>query len=285
MSEHFPIAGIHFNRPEITRTWIQAVNTLEPREIYIYIDGPRHELDRVKRSEVIDLIENGIDSKHSVKIQCQTNNFGCGKHIFFVLNDFFETVEIGWVLEDDVIADHIDIKKAEMYFQNNDVDFISLMSYFSSSNINKYINIHIPCIWGWLGTSKIVQSFQLSNYTPFLRYRAATKDFLGIKQAFYYWWLTRTCSSRRIDTWDFQFFEHCQMQKYKMVAPTQYSTKNIGFKHGGTHLDREPIHLKLQCPLKDESYHQAIIKCVHPFTFRTAASLVHRWLFYRGKVY
>ena len=101
-----PLLIIGFNRPDHMRVLIERLREIEPRNIYVAIDGPRS--DRPDEREMVERCRNLVDEidwEAEVETLFQEDNLGCGLGVSTAIAWFFDHEERGIILEDDIIPD------------------------------------------------------------------------------------------------------------------------------------------------------------------------------------
>lgn len=147
-----------FNRPSLLSKAIHSV--LEAKglsNLYIHIDGPREnhpsDVSQVKacQSLVVDMA-----SKINIRYYFQDCNLGCEKGMQFAIDWFFQQVESGVIIEDDIVIHPQALQIAELalikYQHNPKVGQINLYNPIAKNIVNKELRgyfIDYPIIWGW----------------------------------------------------------------------------------------------------------------------------------------
>jgi hypothetical protein len=164
-----PVLIIGFNRPRTLANLLDKVENLEPREVWISIDGPRSPEDYSKVSETIRIV-NGWSSqtRHSTKIVAQVSNLGIYTHALDAMSEFFKTHEIGLILEDDIEFHPNFIKFVDQnqmaltsgkYWSICGHNPISDLASLTQEERIKFYPTHIHTIWGWAASKKSVLQF------------------------------------------------------------------------------------------------------------------------------
>ena len=105
MTYPVPILLIIWRRPDTTKVVINAIKNIKPSSIYIACDGPRlgleEELEKVNSTK--NLAIESIDWDCKVKTRFSEVNLGCRDGVSSAISWFFEHVNEGIILEDDVL--------------------------------------------------------------------------------------------------------------------------------------------------------------------------------------
>lgn len=239
-----PLALFIFNRPEKTKIVFEAIRKDSPETLYVIADGPRDEkegkLCRAARS-VID----SLDWKCQIIKNYAETNLGCRHRVSSGLDWVFERTDKAIILEDDCLPDESFFKFCEelleRYEEDDRIMHIS-GNYFQEKNKrfhakDSYYFSIIPHIWGWATWSRAWKKYDVNmSAWPKLRNSKAMADKLASNGAVEYW--TRVWDdyfSKKIDSWDGQWFFACLMNNGLCINPCQNLVSNIGFDYDATH--------------------------------------------------
>lgn len=231
-----PILILTFNRPDFVAELLQLLEHVEPKRLYVSIDGPRNKQDEKKIAETLEHINEEVTWDCKVKINKHPKNMGCKNGVMSGLSWFFKHEEAGIILEDDVMPNDSFFKFCtELLVRYKDDDRILLISgdnFFPDIKIEgsyTFIN-HVP-IWGWAswrdrweGHIDIVDglSMQLleNNKSLFSRQQ---QNLIGAS------------IEGRIDTWDYLFLFTQRITQKLAIIPSMHLVKNIGATGASTH--------------------------------------------------
>lgn len=251
-----PILILAYNRPERVRELIEALRPIAPTRIFVAIDGPRAskpgDADRVSRTQrVID----SIDWEIEVRTNFQTENLGCGLGVSTGIDWFFDQVEEGIILEDDVLPtpDFFSFcaELLERYRDDDRVFSISGCNFAPSDEITQatasYRFSAITHVWGWATWRRSWQHYRyaMNDWRSRLkgreRWRAMGADLSG-----YVYWTAVFDWMRfgHIDTWDYQL-SLAQMASGGLTATANTNlTRNVGFTSDSTHTNYTPSYVR-----------------------------------------
>ncbi|UQD56147.1 nucleotide-diphospho-sugar transferase [Flavobacterium sp. K5-23] len=224
-------------------------------------DGPRSNIieDIEKCKETRNLVLKGIDWDCEVKTLFRDENFGCGKAVQNALDWFFDEVEMGIIIEDDILPDSSFFWYAEILLDRfkNDYQIFSIngcsLAYENHKydfGLTRYFNM-----WGWASWrrsndlvnktwntyngiddfkkgSKLVKSLSLPTILP-------QKEWINRWQ-----FLFDATKNGNIDTWDYQWVFTCLKNQQYCIRPNLNMINNIGFNKDSTHTIQVP-HIKL----------------------------------------
>jgi Glycosyl transferase family 2 len=99
-----PIVLLAFTRPDLLQQFLPAIarQTLLPREILAFIDGPRNDKDQPLIAECMTLLTE-FSETIPVKIINQQQNLGCDAHAIYALTEALSHYPAVIYLEDDTI--------------------------------------------------------------------------------------------------------------------------------------------------------------------------------------
>lgn len=262
-----PILLMGFNRPDTMAAVLDRLREVQPRQLFVAIDGPRP--DRAGETEKVqecrDLADT-IDWDCEVRTLFRDRNLGCGLGVTTNIAWFFEQVEEGIILEDDIVPDPSFFEYCEelldRYRDDERVFAISGCNYVPEIAQSRpelpYRFSRVPHIWGWATWQRSWQHHQLdiSDWRTRLPIRRIWGDVRYSLPGTAYWISTFELLGRRqIDTWDGQLVLAAMACGQLTVTPNVNLVENIGFGSTATHTveDREELEPLGQAsnPLRD----------------------------------
>lgn len=102
MTEKLPALLIAFNRFEYTEKVISVLFKYQPSKLYLAMDAPKNEDDRVIQNRIIELASKSFSDSKLHLIRAESNR-GTGLFIPDAITEFFEIEEFGVILEDDCV--------------------------------------------------------------------------------------------------------------------------------------------------------------------------------------
>ncbi len=245
-----PILLIIFNRPAKTRSLVDYLKTLPPREIFVAADGARHDGERARCDEV-RAIAAELAPHHSVQTRFADRNLGCGRNVSQAIQWVLESRETAIIVEDDVqitseflaycdkaLVTFADDKRISCVsggpLQNLETD------HFPPLFLSSY-----PNIWGWATWRRAMTGFDLAMAEHSDRdLLALVRQRFGTGPVALYWWIIlMLVRSGRIDTWDFQFYGLTWLKQGYALTPRANLTQNVGFDAEGTHVKVAPTNV------------------------------------------
>ena len=242
-----PILFLVFNRPDTTQQVFERIKKLEPASLFIAADGFRSHMpgEKEKCELVKNLILEGIDWPCEVKTLFRDSNLGCGHAVSGAINWFFDQVDEGIVLEDDVLPSFSFFKFCQellMKYRDDERVYMISGSNFAGvwkPELSSYYFSHYGGIWGWATWKRAWKAYDFNvklmsnqevrkkiktnkNYTP-----EENELFFKIFEAIY--------QGSGPDTWDYQWHFTRIIENASSIVPSKNLTSNIGFSENATH--------------------------------------------------
>ena len=242
-----PILVIAFNRPDHLNQLLARLREVQPRSLFIAIDGPRRERpDDMQRVQQCRDLLGSIDWDCNVKTLIREENLGCGRGVSSAISWFFEHVEQGIILEDDIIPVPSFFKFCSTLldrYRNDDRVFaISGCNFVPPEALSHpdhpYRFSQVPHIWGWATWRRSWQRHQLDiagwqkDLSPISLWSRAGHSLSGAV----YWASTFELLARgKVDTWDGQLVLASMISGQLTATSNTNLIENIGFGEDATH--------------------------------------------------
>jgi hypothetical protein len=256
-----PILFLIFNRPENTQRVFEEIRKQKPKYLFIAADGPRsHFEEDIEKCKITrKIVFDGIDWDCEVKILFRSENLGCGKAVQDALNWFFTEVEMGIIIEDDIIPDpsffDYSALMLKKYRNNNNIFSINGYSLGYKNHNYEYGLTRYFNMWGWATwrRSNDLVNKTWPTYDGTLDFKKSNKFLKTLKlptiwlqnEWFERWrYLFDQTKSGNIDTWDYQWIYTCLKSEGFCIRPNLNMINNIGFNKNSTHTPQAP-HYKL----------------------------------------
>ena len=239
-----PILLIAFNRPELTRKVFEKICDIQPKRLYIAIDGPRfnHEQDLEKILKVRDIFKK-IDWKCETFFLDRKFNLGCKDAVSGAIDWFFKHENKGIILEDDCVpgidffafCEELLIK----YENNNDIYMITGDNFqdgIMRGNGSYYFS-KLTHVWGWATWKRAWKKYDVNiSFWPDYKNSLEFKNIFRIKLATsYFSSIFEAVYRQKIDTWDYQWNACVWFNKGLSITPNKNLVTNIGFGPDATH--------------------------------------------------
>lgn len=244
-----PILYIIFNRLGTVRQTFPQIKKQQPKELFIAADGPR--VSKPEESEkcqsVRDWVLSQIDWDCNVHTLFRETNLGCKYGVAGAIKWFFENVEQGIVLEDDILPTDSFFAYCELmlntYKNCDNIGCITGYCFkkFIKKNTKDYFLSTIPGIWGWASWKRAIKSYNPDIATlQDNSIRSAKTIFLSKRTKYELLKLSLKAASGEINTWDYQLADYLSELGMYTITPKISLTRNIGFIQNSTHTSTMP---------------------------------------------
>lgn len=238
-----PVLCICFNRLEMSMMLFSRLKSLDVREIYLSIDGPRHNEDSRIQKEIVNVAQTLFDTVHLNRLE---KNMGVSEGPVNALDWFFSVNDFGVILEDDILPTKgfFEFVK-EMYLKYNGVDRVLTINSGSYSTAPekfdlKYYYSSYVHIWGWATWSHVWALYKVNISSIDVKKVCNSKDWSSSGEKRY--WRRNFLKDYRYH-WDFQLSFLSFSLNGINVTPTRTLTQNIGFQ--------ESSHIFLSDPVRE----------------------------------
>jgi len=242
-----PILVIAFNRPDHLNQLLARLREVRPRNLFVAIDGPRRERpdDMQRVQQCRDLLDS-IDWDCNVDTLIREENLGCGPGVSSAISWFFEHVEQGIILEDDIIPVPSFFEFCstllERYRNDERVFAISGCNFVPPEALSHpddpYRFSQVPHIWGWATWRRSWQRHQLDiwgwqrDLPPRTLWSRSGRSVSGAV----YWASTfELLARKKVDTWDGQLVLAGMVANQWTATSNMNLIENIGFGDDATH--------------------------------------------------
>ncbi|HWA38221.1 MAG TPA: hypothetical protein VG873_10185 [Burkholderiales bacterium] len=238
-----PVLILAFNRPDLTRRALAAVQAARPAAVYFAVDGAR--AGKAGEHEAVQAVQELAQTLDGCAVHTlfREQNLGCKLAVSQAISWFFEQVEEGIVMEDDCVAHpsffHFAAELLERYRDDERVMMIS------GDNFQKgpprtpysYYFSRYTHIWGWASWRRAWRLYDHAmSAWPELRDGDWLMDVLGDRDAVTYW--TRIFDQthgERNTSWGYRWMFAAFRNSGLTVLPNVNLVSNIGFGAEGTH--------------------------------------------------
>ncbi len=234
-----PILYCCYNRIDNVKKSITVLKKIKCHKIYIALDGPKNQNDDFNKClEVRKFIQ---DTKFNSKVEylVRPKNLGCKLAIAGAIDWFFENVNKGIILEDDLIPCDDFFKFCDYgldkYENDNKIMMISGTNYLGANvTSNKYHFSEHFLIWGWATWKRAWKTYDIEMETwkdpkerKKIQDRFSKKEFEFLNKKFNLYF------NEYHDTWDIQWYYSCIKKNGLTLMPEANLVTNIGLD--GTH--------------------------------------------------
>lgn len=249
-----PIILFVYNRPAHLKKTVEALRQnflAKESELFIFSDGPKDNIDKVK-TDVVQQYVTKIKGFKKIHINFQNEHFGLANSVISGVTKVIEKYKKVIVLEDDLLA-----TKNFLTFMNKALDFYEKdKRIFSITGYNHPIDIpriyihpvylsYRCCSWGW-GTWKNrweKVDWDLKDYESLKSDKCAQRQFSRGGQDLLP--MLDYQMKGYIDSWAIRWcYTHYKHNAY-CLYPTVSKIKNNGFDGSGTHKTKMNVELRL----------------------------------------
>jgi hypothetical protein len=225
-----PVLLITYSRPNNINYLLKALIQFGIRDIYISVDGPRNDKDKVNQRLIENVIkEHSKDPGIQITVLRQEINLGAAAGVLSAVDWFFSQVQMGVVLEDDLKISQDFLGFAEVAlkkFQNDErVWMISGTQHFPNPvDGRSTIWANYPMVWGWAswaGKWKSMRSALLEKKSLRMRH------LLDIRYIFWAIGANRALAGK-VDAWDTPLALEFSTQKKLCLLPPVNLISNFG---------------------------------------------------------
>ena len=287
MSFTTPILLITFIRPDQVFNALTAIRQIQPTDLYVAQDGPRigNVEDEAKIMAVRKMITEMVDWPCSLHTHYSDINLGCGRGPYEAMSWFFSNVDMGIILEEDIVPHPLFFpyckELLERYKNDKRIGMIAghnLYRKYSHQN-SYYFTYDTEGTLGWATWSRVWKDFRFDIAFDAEDYKKALKKFFYMpatiirnRQIHF----SNVLSGSRHDCWDYQWEYYLQLNNYLNIKPNSCLTSHNGTDPDATHVGyQNPNYLmEVNEPLFQELQHPRRVR----IDFREKLRVYHRTL-------
>lgn len=245
MSVSEPVLIIGFNRPQHLQVLLNRLANLGVDDLYVAIDGPRNPEEELLVAECREMVRD-IDWASRVHTNFQKTNLGCGLGVTTAITWFFDNVERGIILEDDIVPHptFFDFcsELLDRYENDDRVFAVSGCNLVPPEGLEDpeaaYRFAQITHVWGWATWRRAWQQHTLKldswyrQMPPSRMWDGSGRSLPGLL-----FWMGNFEAIRRgvVDTWDWPM-NFASMKSRQLTATSNVNlVENIGFDSQATH--------------------------------------------------
>lgn len=267
-----PVLFLIFDRKDVSVKAFEEIQKYKPLQVFVAADGPRNNKpnEYTKCQETRDAIMRMIDWDCQIYTLFRDENLGCAMAVSSAIDWFFQHVEYGIIIEDDVVVSKDFFKMCELllpkYQDENMIMMISSQCLAPKKYYvrDEYTFSNTASIWGWATWKRAwaLMDMDMSRWpaTKTIDLIRAYGIFEGLM--FKYYWSNAynlISSGKNFNSWATRWAFNLMSLGKLCLVPKINLSKNIGCTGtGGAHYeinDIDPykdlrIH-SLKWPLKD----------------------------------
>jgi hypothetical protein len=249
---------IGYARPEGISYLLQTVVSAGISKVYLAIDGPKNDSDKVRHEKITTKILNfQSDPRITLHVLNRVNNLGVAGGVLNSIDWFFSHEKMGLIIEDDLIVskDFFDfsLQALKKYKDDSSVWMISGTQIFPNSNQPAQVEwTNYPMIWGWAGWA---------DKWKLMRKSLLAKKQIGLPKLLdsrYLYWAVgaNRALSGKVDTWDtplaFEFIKQgklCLLPPVNLVSNTGNDAVSTNTKLLNNTMNLEIKNIGINCVL------------------------------------
>ena len=262
-----PIVVVIFNRPQCAKQLMDALNSLQPTNIYVVSDAPRDDVagEKAKVLASRSFFEN-IPWPCQVQYDYASRNMGTMDRISSGLDWVFSNVRQAIILEDDCIPNLEFFQFCEVLLERyaEDERVLSIsgtrLAPEQSSPIDYQFSRYAFC-WGWATWARAWSKFDcdMLSYAKTRKTKFLRSHFGGFRQAIYWRWLLDRVVDGRIGSWAYKWTFAHWFNNGLAIVPRVNLVSNEGFGEDATNtktksrwlsMDVKMLSFPLREPLK-----------------------------------
>ncbi len=242
-----PVLVMAFNRPDLLEIVFARLREVRPSRVFLAVDGPR--IDRPGERALVEAsrdLASMLDWGCEVRTLFQDTNLGCGRGVSTALSWFFEQVDRGIVLEDDVLPDATFFEFCgsllDRYQTDSRVFAVSGCNVVPRSKLARpqdpYRFSQIPVVWGWATWRRSWAQHRLdvSGWRRRLPISRLIKRVGYSPTSALFWGSEFELTARgNVDTWDWQLTQAAMISGQLTATSNVNLVENLGFGAGATH--------------------------------------------------
>ena len=245
MTYDVPILLVTWRRSDTTTKLIDRLRKLRPSRLFIASDGARsdREQEQIDVATTRQVIETIIDWPCTIQKRFSPINQGCKAGVSNAISWFFENVDEGIILEDDILPDESFFPYCEemlqKYRHDQRIGSITACNFQpeNSSGMESYYFSRYVHVWGWATWKRAWSHYDgTMQHWPELRDSGWLKQ-LKSSQRFSKFWGRKfnAVYSGQKDTWDYAWVYSSWKQGFLSCTPKSVLASNIGFGNYATH--------------------------------------------------
>ena len=257
MSIEVPVLLVVFNRPDITKKIVDKLREFEIKELYVFADGPRKNNieDLNKCQKVRETINNDINWECKKTTNFKNKNYGCGHAMVSAISWFFEQVEAGIILEDDINPNYSFFRFcAELlsrYKYNKKIMHITGLNWQNGKKRGdaSYYFSYYPGIWGWATWKDRWQLFnhELRGIDEYRENNKIQEITTSKEEQEHHLKTFDKIKKDKNNIWSYAWKYVIFKNKGLCIWPNKNLTANIGFGENATHT-KSDNHPRFNCP-------------------------------------
>lgn len=239
---------IGWNRPDLFKRVLLASLEVAPQRVYVSLDGPKTPDDLSRIKSIISILKLSVPADHLV-LRSLGENVGLKRHCISAIDWFFQHVDEGVILEDDVVPSPGFFRFCEENLDRwrddraiSQISGSNHMAGFGSYESSYYFSRH-QHIWGWATWRRSWEGFSEFAFSQSEKtLRQTVSEIPDTPSGFRESRLKKILEEARSGhSWDFSWNVFCDSRRMLAVTPAVPLVSNLGFGSGATHAKKIPL--------------------------------------------
>ena len=250
-----PVLLILWIRDDFIEYQLAALAAVRSKSLYVAIDGPRHGAnllqDQKSIASIITKIRHSIFWDCSVKYLVRDSNKGLRVAVEEALDWFFDSVDFGIILEDDIIPTPTFFEFCSdiltRYYDCSSIFSVSGdgRSCISSRSLFSFHTSSFFFCWGWATWASRWHEYRIKSKTEFnLCSSILYSLYLSTKNKQFLDKLYQSLKDNRTNSWAFRVLLYCMNENYLHINPSHNLISNIGNDLKSTHTMTKAVPLE-----------------------------------------
>ena len=237
-----PVVIFAFNRPDHLKQCIDSIllnKESEFTEFWVFVDGPRNAIDKIKVREVVQILDK-YKAYKNWHFQFSERNLGLAKSIISGLNKVFEKSERAIIVEDDLVASPYFLEYCnfglEKYEMDQRVASLHGFSYeFNKPEKSPYFLRGADC-WGWATWKNRWELFEEDSNNLISQIKAKRlKRKFDLDDVYPYYNMLIRQSRGEVSSWAIRWHASMFLANKLTLYPNKTLINNNGIDGSGTH--------------------------------------------------
>jgi hypothetical protein len=236
-----PVLLLTYKRVDSVISLLDILRSVGTKNIYFANNAPKNSNEKKITDEIRNL-KGLIDWDCNVVEFFKCTHLDVKNSIVSSIDQFFEHVEFGIILEDDCIPSHDFFQYVtetyNQYHSNNSPIFISGDNFdeittYRKSRLSRYCHI-----WGWASNRSLWKCYdkdllRLTNISSVYKWFFSNKRF-NLQERIYWYGILLNVKYNFIITWDYQLIFTMWEKNLYCILPNSNLVQNIGFNSDAT---------------------------------------------------
>jgi hypothetical protein len=236
-----PILVIGHRRAQELAQVLSCVRQIAPRQLFLAMDGPRSPEEQELTNAARTAAEQAVDWPCKVEYLFSPVNRGCRRFVLEAISWFFEKVDAGIILEDDILIHPEFPDFAAQLLKSPKIGIVAACTYpeLLSPDFNDPAFLsRIPAIWGWACTRRIWTAFrnqQQDRPRELITMAGRLAKRIGVWQSLLFSLCLQLIDQEKLQAWDYEFAYFLITHQILCAYPKRSMASNIGFSPLATH--------------------------------------------------